>query len=133
MRLRRALRRARRVAPLLKPANARAALWAFTALRRARRDLAARGLDGTYVASPPRLRASARTGVLAVVLRRPTTCLERALVLQRWEADHGAASDVIIGVRAPLADFVAHAWLETMPDAPEGAFQEIMRLPAPAR
>jgi Transglutaminase-like superfamily len=133
MRLRRALTRARRVAPLLKPTNARAALWAFIALRRARRDLAARGLDGTYVAPPPRLPVAARAGVFAVVLRRPNTCLERALVLQRWEADHGASSDVIIGVVAPGADFVAHAWLETMPDAPPGAFQEIMRLPAPAR
>src|SRR5690348_16415291 len=107
MRFRRALRRARRVAPLLKPANARAALWAHTALRRSKRQLAARGLEGTYVTPPPRLPASARTGVLAVVRRRPHTCLERALVLQRWEADHGAASDVIIGVVAPGADFVA--------------------------
>jgi hypothetical protein len=118
---------------LLKPANARAALWAFGALRRARRDLAAHGLDGAHVAPPPRLPASARTGVFAIVLRRPTTCLERALVLQRWEAAHGAASDVIIGVRGPGDDFGAHAWLETMPDAPPGVFQEILRLPAPAR
>jgi hypothetical protein len=53
-------------------------------------------------------------------------------VLQRWEADHGAAADVIIGVQG-AHDFRAHAWLETMPDAPDGSFQEIMRLPAPVR
>ena len=60
--------------------------------------------------------ASARAGVIAVVRRRPSTCLERALVLQRWEADHGAGRDVIIGVRGPGDAFRAHAWLETVPD-----------------
>jgi hypothetical protein len=103
------------------------------ALRRARRDLAAHGLDGAHVASPPPLPASARDGVLAVVRRRPSTCLEKALVLQRWEADHGAAADVVIGVKGPSDGFRAHAWLETMPDVPFGAFEEIMRLPAPTR
>jgi hypothetical protein len=71
--------------------------------------------------------------VLAVVRRRPSTCLEKALVLQRWEADHGAAADVVIGVKGPSDGFRAHAWLETMPDVPFGAFEEIMRLPAPTR
>jgi hypothetical protein len=85
------------------------------------------------VAPPPRLPASARAGVLAVIRRRPSTCLERALVLQRWEADHGGESDVIIGVTGPRDGFLAHAWLETMPDAPSGAFQEILRIPAPTR
>ena len=128
-----ALSRARQLARLLAPSNLRAAAWAFVALRRAHRDLAADGLDGARVAPPPRLPASARAGVLAVVGRRPSTCLERALVLQRWEADHGAEGDVIIGVRGPGDGFRAHAWLETMPDGPAGAFEEILRLPAPTR
>ena len=117
---------------LLRPSTLRAAAWAFLALRRARRDLAAHGLGGTHVAPPPRLPASARPGVLAVVRRRPSTCLERALVLQRWETDHGAGADVVIGVKGPGEGFRAHAWLETMPDGPPGTFQEILRLPAPA-
>jgi hypothetical protein len=129
MRMRRALSRARR----LTPSTARAAIWALVALRRTRRDLAAHGLDGAHVTPPPRLPASARAGVWAVLRRRPSTCLERALVLQRWEADHGAASDVIIGVVGPGDGFVAHAWLETMPDAPSRAFRELLRLPAPTR
>jgi Transglutaminase-like superfamily len=127
-----AVSRARRIAPLLAPSNLRAAAWALVALRRTRRDLAALGLDGARVAPSPSLPASARAGVLAVVRRRPSTCLERALVLQRWDADHGARGDVIIGVRGPRDGFRAHAWLETMPDGPPGAFQEILRLPAPA-
>ena len=117
---------------LLRPDTVRAALWAVVALRRARRDLARDGLQGTYVAPPPRLPASAGAGVLAIVRRKPSTCLERALVLQRWEAAHGSAADVIIGVQG-AHDFRAHAWLETMPDAPDGSFHEIMRLPAPVR
>jgi hypothetical protein len=133
MRWRPALARARRLAPLLTPSAVRAALWAFLSLRRARSDLATHGLEGARVAPPPRLPASARIGVWAVIRRRPSTCLERALVLQRWEADHGAGSDVIIGVTSPSGRFTAHAWLETMPDAPPGAFQEILRLPAPTR
>ena len=128
-----ALSRARRIVPLLAPWNLCAAAWALVALRRTGRDLAARGLDGARVAPPPRLPASARAGVIAVVRRRPSTCLERALVLQRWEADHGAGGDVIIGVRGPGDGFRAHAWLETMPDGPPGTFEEILRLPAPTR
>lgn len=127
------LGRAGRTAALLSPSTARAAAWAFVALRRARRDLEAHGLDGARVTPPPPLPASARAAVLAVVRRRPSTCLERALVLQRWEADHGAGSDVIIGVNAASDGFRAHAWLETMPDGPPGAFQEILRLHAPTR
>jgi Transglutaminase-like superfamily len=110
-------------------ASLRAAAWAVRALRRTRRDLARRGLEGARVSPPPALPAHARRGVLAVISRRPNTCLERALVLQRWEAAHGDAADVIIGVRG--RDFVAHAWLESMPDGPASRYQELHRIPAP--
>jgi hypothetical protein len=39
----------------------------------------------------------------------------------------------VIGTTGARDGFRAHAWLETMPDAPEGAFTELLRLPAPAR
>ena len=58
----------------------RAALWAVRALRRAERDLRRHGLEGARVIPPPTLPASARRGVLAIVRRRPSTCLEKALV-----------------------------------------------------
>jgi transglutaminase superfamily protein len=109
----------------------RAAVWTARSLRRAKRDLARRGLDGTHVPAPPRLPAGARRGVLAVISRKPNTCLERALVLQRWEAAHGAPSDVVIGVPSPGADFVAHAWLESMPDGLAAGYHELHRIPAP--
>jgi transglutaminase superfamily protein len=109
----------------------RAAVWAARALRRAERDLRRHGLDGARVPAPPPLPASARRGVMAILRRRPSTCLERALVLQRWEAAHGAGADVVIGVPGRGDDFVAHAWLDTMPDRQAGAYHELMRIPAP--
>jgi hypothetical protein len=108
----------------------RAAAWTVSALRQVRKGLARDGLDGAHVKPPPRLPASARRGVFAAMRRRESTCLERALVLQRWEAAHGAPSDVVIGVPGRGRDFVAHAWLESMPDAQAGAYHEIHRIPA---
>ena len=61
--------------------------------------------------------------------RRPHTCLERALVLQCWEARQGRAVAVIIGVTGSSADFKAHAWLEGESDNDDGSFRELMRLP----
>jgi Transglutaminase-like superfamily len=115
----------------LDPATLRAALWTVRALRRTKRDLARHGLDGARVAPPPPLPAHARRGVMAIIRRRPNTCLERALVLQRWEAVHGSASDVVIGVPGRGGDFVAHAWLDHMPDGQAAAYHEIHRIPAP--
>ena len=109
----------------------RAAAWAALALRRTRRELARNGLDAARVSPPPSLPAHARRGVLAVIRRRPSTCLERALVLQRWEAAHGGPSDVVIGVPGPSGDFVAHAWLESMPDGLAAGYHELVRIPAP--
>jgi len=110
-------------------ANARAAWWTVLALARARRSLRRNGIRGIRVAPPPPLPESASPGVAAVLRRLPHTCLERALVLQRWHASHGAPLDVVIGVTAPRGEFRAHAWLEGEQfDGPD--FQEITRIPA---
>ena len=116
----------------LDPASLAAAAWTLLALRRVRRDLRADGLAGARVFPPPRLPRRGRAGVLAVLRRRPSTCLERALVLQRWEASHGAPSDVVIGMDGPGDRFSAHAWLESLPDGPVAAYRETLRIPAPA-
>jgi hypothetical protein len=108
----------------------RAALWAQLALVRARRALRRGGLENVEVARPPTLPAAARRGVLAVLRRQPHTCLERALVLQTWEAAYGNARDVIIGVAREGGDFTAHAWLAGDPDNDDSSFHELMRLPA---
>ena len=108
-------------------ATLRAALWTVRALLQARRRLR-RGLDGRRVPPPPRLPRSAGRRVRGVLRRWPATCLERALVLQRWEAAHGSPRPVVIGVRGPAEEFQAHAWLEGEPDPVAAEYHELTRL-----
>jgi Transglutaminase-like superfamily len=108
----------------------RAAWWAHRALRRVRAELKANGLQGASATEPPALPASARRGVLGVLRRERSTCLERALVLQRWHASQGNPRDVVIAVKGPTRDFAAHAWLEGEPDGDAASFEELIRLPA---
>lgn len=110
------------------PASVRAAWWAHRALRVVHHDLRANGLEFDAPPAPPRLPSRARRGVLAVLRRQESTCLERALVLQRWHSAHGDERDVIIAVRGPSIDFAAHAWLDGEPDPGAGSFAELMRL-----
>jgi hypothetical protein len=108
----------------------RAAWWARGALRRVHEDLGRHGLRyGAAPAPPRRLPQAARRGVVAVLRRQPSTCLERALVLQRWDEVHGLPRDVIVAVRGPSVDFAAHAWLDGEPDGDVTQFAELMRLP----
>lgn len=90
--------------------DARAAWWAYRALRDTWRNLAA-GQTEVRVA-PPGLPTSSLRGVDAVLRRGRPTCLEAALVRQRWLRAHGVMRDVVIGVTAPSEGFSAHAWLE---------------------
>lgn len=112
----------------LDPASIRAAWWAHRALRLVHDDLRANGLEFTPPPAPPPLPERARRGVLAVLRRQQSTCLERALVLQRWHAAYGEKRDVIIAVKGPTVDFAAHAWLDGEPDGNAGSFAELMRL-----
>lgn len=107
----------------------RAAWWTRGALRRVRADLRTRGLGYRPAPAPPRLPSHARRGVFAVLRRRPSTCLERALVLQRWEEAYGSRRDVIVAVEGPTVDFAAHAWLDGEPDGDITQFAELLRLP----
>jgi hypothetical protein len=91
--------------------DVRAALWAHRALGATRRRLAHSELRPA-IAPPPRLPASAGRGVESLLRRRRHTCLEGALVRQRWHAAQGRAYDVVIGVTSPAGGFTAHAWLE---------------------
>lgn len=111
----------------------RAAAWTARALWQARRSLRRGGVTGARVAAPPTLPGSAGRGVHAVLRRSPATCLERALVLQRWEAAHGAPAAVVIGVRGPARGFRAHAWLDGRADRLSGAYEELARLPPEPR
>jgi hypothetical protein len=112
----------------LNPHALRAAWWATRALRQARLALARGDLEHISLARPPRLPADAGYGVHAVLRRRSATCLERSLVLQRWHAAHGRPLDVVIGVKPPVSDFAAHAWLEGEPPPRGMTFGELTRL-----
>jgi len=111
-------------------ATLRAAWWTVNALRTTRRTLRTRPVAEIVVARPPRLPAHASRGVNAVLRRTPNTCLERALVLQRWLVEHGTEKDVVVGVTG-RNDFRAHAWLDG--EAVDEQFQELTRLRPPAR
>ena len=60
--------------------------------------------------------------------RRKHTCLEGALVRQRWLAAHGEPRAIAIGVTAPSQGFTAHAWLVGEEDAQAPVFHELTRL-----
>lgn len=112
----------------LDPQALRAAWWALGALRNARRDLAGGKLREVVLAAPPPLSADSLRGVHAVLRRRPNSCLERSLVLQRWLAAHGRPVDVIIGVTSPSSGFRAHAWLDGEPIPSSVQLDELLRL-----
>lgn len=111
--------------------SARAAVWTVRALREARSALRRSGLDAVRVPPPPRVSPAAERGVHAVLRRQPNTCLERALVLQRWRAAVGDPRDVVIGVRGPSDGFQAHAWLDGEPDILAHRYDELLRVPSP--
>jgi Transglutaminase-like superfamily len=107
----------------------RAAWWTHRALHRVRGELRTRGLDYSATPRPPRLPRNAQRGVFAVLRRERSTCLERALVLQRWHQSHDDPRDVVVAVKGPSMDFAAHAWLDGDADGDAGAFSELLRLP----
>lgn len=106
----------------------RAAFWALQALRAARRALARRQVRDIDLPAPPRLPASAVGGIDALLRRQHATCLECALVRQRWLAAHGEPRTIAIGVTAPSHGFTAHAWLVGEEDAEAGVFHELTRI-----
>ena len=107
----------------------RAALWAFRAVQRARRQLRASGYEGLALPRTPAVPESASRGVHAVLRRLPSTCLERAFVLQQWRAGHGDPRDVVVGVCGSRAEFRAHAWLDDeQPVFEIDDYQELVRL-----
>jgi hypothetical protein len=61
-------------------------------------------------------------------LRRPlgATCLLRAALLQRWDADHGRRREIVIGVAREESAVAAHAWLA---GESGGRFVELYRHP----
>ena len=107
----------------------RAALWALRAAAVVHRELKRTPVDEIELPPVPALPPRAGAGVHAVLRRTRRTCLERALVRQRWLAAQGTSRDLVIGVRTG-SSFVAHAWLEGDPPAESAGFAELSRHPA---
>jgi hypothetical protein len=119
-----------RLTRLTDPGAWRGALWARRAVRDARRQLRDGHLKDISVEPPYRLPPSAEYGVHAVLRRLPSTCLERAVVLQRWRIAQGDPREIVIGVNREDNEFHAHAWVEGEGDRLASAFEELLRVPA---
>jgi hypothetical protein len=88
------------------------------------------GLQELALSAPANLRAVDRSAAVAALSLFGASCLERSVVLQRFDAAAGRPRDVIIGVTAPGAAFRAHAWLQGEHQR-DGALHEITRRPTP--
>ncbi|MGZ8783269.1 MAG: lasso peptide biosynthesis B2 protein [Gaiellaceae bacterium] len=121
-------------ARLANPGAWRGAFWAGRAVLQARRQLQRGHLADVSIEPPYRLPATAGMGVHAVLRRLPSSCLERAIVLQRWRTAQGDPREIVIGVLRDENEFKAHAWVDGDGDQLAPAFEELMRVPAtPAR
>ena len=109
-------------------ASLRAAWWARRAWRTAHGALAQGEIANIELPAPPPLPKSAIRGVEGLLRHRQPTCLERALVLQRWLLAQGEPRAIIIGVTAPSDGFTAHAWLLGREDPIAPLYHELTRL-----
>ena len=100
-------------------------------MRSLRVDLRADGLHAELT-PPPRLPGTAVRGVTATAQLLHATCLERSLLLQKWLLAQGSPHTLVIGVPSPGDEpFIAHAWLEGLERADDGArYAEFVRLEA---
>jgi hypothetical protein len=106
-----------------------AALWADRALRSARAHLAAGELHGIGLTAPGPRALGGRRGVKLVLWLRRASCLEGALVRQRFLATRGEPHDIVIGVRSPSESFGAHAWLDGEQDGERMGLHALTRVP----
>jgi hypothetical protein len=106
-----------------------AAWWTWRALRAARAQLRGGAVRDVRLPAPPPASQHGARAVRVVLARQRPSCLERALVLQRWLAGQGIERDVIVGTEGSAAgDFAAHAWLDGEQQLPERRYVEILRL-----
>lgn len=105
-----------------------AAVWALRALALVRDRLAAGELRGIALPAPSRVAHGGYQGVRVVLWRRGASCLESALIRQRFGIATGNPRDVVIGVRPPSEPFGAHAWLDGERDGERFNMRELTRV-----
>lgn len=108
----------------------RAAGWALRSHHHACRQLRSGRLSDVDVTAPPTTRPVDRRAVLAALRATGASCLERSVVLQRFDAAAGRPRALIIAVSRPGGGFRAHAWLDGDPE-PGTGLHEILRRAAP--
>jgi hypothetical protein len=98
-------------------------------LRSARAQLRAGAVRNVRVSDPPKVPVNADRAFRAVLRRESPSCLERALVLQRWLIARGDARDVVVGTEGGArGNFTAHAWLDGEPQPDGHRYVELLRL-----
>ena len=108
--------------------RARVGGWAVRAWWRVHRGIRIGPLAQVVVPAPPaRAPGRGRGAVLCALRLLRASCLERALVLQRWDAAGHRPRDVVVGVCLTGDRMRAHAWLDG--EDPRGDFVEIHRRP----
>ena len=118
--------------PRLDAGAVRTAAWTRHSLHDVRRQLRIEdGLRGLTLAAPPGTRPIDRTATQLVLRAGKARCLEKAVVVQRFDAAAGRPRTLIIGVTGPQQGFRAHAWLEGDPQR-DDSLQELLRREAPA-
>lgn len=104
-------------------------VWAIRAVRSVRRQLRRTGYVGIVLPALPRSPVAAERGVAIVLRRLPATCLERAMIAQRWRAAKGDRRAVVVGVHGSGDRFRAHAWLDgDEPPHEETPYRELLRI-----
>lgn len=102
--------------------------WAGRAWWRVHREIRIRPLAQVVVPAPPTGEPGrGRRSVQVAVRLLRASCLERALVLQRWDEAGNRPRDVVVGVCLDGGRMRAHAWLDG--EDPRGDFVEIHRRP----
>lgn len=108
-------------------ATARVMAWTWAGARRLRNDLGAGGIGAVAELPPsPPLDDRHRATVSGLLRLLGATCLVRAALLQRWDADHGRRREIVIGVARKEDGVAAHAWLA---GDSGGRFLELYRHP----
>lgn len=103
--------------------------WAIAAARAARRQVSDTAVDGIRLPPAPPVAEGAALLTHLFVRYGLRNCLIQSLVRQEWHRGHGRPRQLVIGVRAPRADFQAHAWLDGDAASTHEGFEELARFP----
>ena len=123
---------ARFIRIVVSPGAARTLLWSLRMVGRIREQVPQRSFRDIALSAPPALDRRSRSAVNAGLRLRRATCLEQALLRQRFDAANGVDRTLIIAVSSPANGFRAHSWLEGEPQRDQ-SLREIVRHPAPRR